>query len=256
MVKKRIFVSCGRATEAEKNLGREIVSLIRAHGMDGFFAEAVPSGLNSFTFKELQACDAFLAVLHNRAKRGHGASGSVWIQQEIAIIAYRSFVEGHRIPMRVYEEEGTFREGMLKRLVLSPVVFRRQEEVLADVPAWLKGPDFKEHTGLGRRESLFQQRVNRLQEKEWLLLGLLAAHSSKPGDAVDPRVLEEEFVRTVSSQRESEAKTLFIQAWKHLWRYSLVERVTDPSAKGERLAISKKSWDLVYERLHNKRDSN
>ena len=98
MAKKRIFVSCGQDTSAERTLGSDVVALLDRRGVSGFFADHVHSAtdLNSEVFRARQRGDAFLAILHQRGEvrfRDYPVSlrASVWVQQEIAVFCYRMF---------------------------------------------------------------------------------------------------------------------------------------------------------------------
>jgi len=103
MPKKRIFVSCGQRIQKEKDFGEEMLKLIEQHGMVGFFAEDAhdPADLNTALFRELQHCDGCVAVLQKRGEVHYADfptmhRSSVWIQQEIGILFYRSFLLDHK----------------------------------------------------------------------------------------------------------------------------------------------------------------
>ena len=100
MPRKLIFVSCGQRTEDEIALGREVAEIIAAHDMDSFFAQDVHSAsdLNTQVFGAIQACDGFLGILQQRGEVRYPGfpavqRSSVWIQQEIAMFCYRTFLE-------------------------------------------------------------------------------------------------------------------------------------------------------------------
>ena len=159
MPKKRVFVSCGQHTEEEKSFGQEILRLIDSHGMAGFFAEEVhqAADLNTSLFKELQRCDALVAVLQKRGdvqyeKFPISQRASVWIQQEIAILFYRSFLLERTIPMRIYMERGILHEGLTTVSIINPIQFEKKQTVLEDLSQWLEGPAFEEQPVLTRRE--------------------------------------------------------------------------------------------------------
>jgi hypothetical protein len=58
--------------------------------------------------------------------------GSVWIEQEIAIAAFLTEVEGRDIPVLLYVQDGISLEGVRQQLHLNPVIFTKDEEVLQD----------------------------------------------------------------------------------------------------------------------------
>jgi hypothetical protein len=139
MTKKRIFISCGQLTVEEKNLGQEILILTNRY-MDGFFAEHAhdAADLNRAVFRELQNCDGFVAIMQKRGEVGYPGSSapaahsraSVWIQQEIAILHYRSFLVGKTIPMRLYLETGIKHEGLTKYSMINPIEFTETPTIL------------------------------------------------------------------------------------------------------------------------------
>jgi hypothetical protein len=144
MRKKRIFISCGQRLPEEKSFGREIQRLINEK-MDGFFAEEAhdAADLNTSLFRELQNCDGFVAVMHKRGEVSYSDSSphyrvSVWIQQEIAILHYRSFLLGRPIPMRIYLESGIQPEGLTQYSMINPIKFEDTQSILEDLPNGFK----------------------------------------------------------------------------------------------------------------------
>jgi hypothetical protein len=108
MPKKLIFVSCGVHTKEERAFGQKMATLIEQHEMATFLAPTVhqPADLNTHVFEQLQRCDGFVGVLQKRGEIRYEDfpvkhRGSVWIQQEIGILFYRSFLLGRAIPMRI-----------------------------------------------------------------------------------------------------------------------------------------------------------
>jgi len=143
MRKKRIFISCGQRLPEEKSFGLEIQRLINEK-MDGFFAEEAhdAADLNTSLFRELQNCDGFVSVMHKRGEVNYSDSpahyrASVWIQQEIAILHYRSLLIGRPIPMRIYLESGIQPEGLTQYSMINPIPFQDKETVLENLARWL-----------------------------------------------------------------------------------------------------------------------
>lgn len=192
MAKKRIFISCGQRNGEEKNFGREIQQLINQNkNLEGFFAEEAhdASDLNTALFRELQRCDGFVAVAHKRGEildPGFDVThrASVWIQQEIGILFYRSFLLGRpeALPMRIYIEQGILHEGLTRYSIINPIWFDTKQIVIDDLSKWLEGPSFEEQPVLARREDLFRRRALTLSDHEWLILEITAAHSRRVGD--------------------------------------------------------------------------
>lgn len=144
MPNRRIFVSCGQLTSKEKSLSEELINVIDKNGMKGFSAEEThqPADLNSFLFKEIQRCDGLVAVMQKRGEIRYltyplTQRSSVWIQQEIAILFYRSFLVGKPIPVRVYIEKGVLREGLMNFSIINPIEFTAKKTILEDLPRWL-----------------------------------------------------------------------------------------------------------------------
>lgn len=138
MNKPFIFVSCGQFTEAEKRLGRQIVSLVKTvTGLDAFFAEEVQdlNGLDSNILGALRDCAGFITVLHPRGQitRPDGSRhvrASVWIEQEIAIATYIQRVEKRALPVMAFIHESVGREGIRELLHLNPEPFADESDVL------------------------------------------------------------------------------------------------------------------------------
>jgi hypothetical protein len=116
---------------------------------------------------------------------------------------------------------------------------------------WLQGPEFDEHPVLARRKSLFQTRVKGFQETHWLLLELIAAHTASPGESLRYTIIESDFHKIMEKQlpEVGQRKDAFAQSVKSLQQNGLVERITDPLMRGEKLSIGKQWWDLVLREL-------
>ena len=261
MANKRILVSCGQEPDKEIRLGRDIINVIGNHkGMGGFFSQHVhsPADLNSAVFGALKTCDGFFAVMHKRGGityRNYPVThrSSVWIQQEIAIIAYRSFLQGCHVPIRLYQEKGILLEGLMNTSIVNPILFERDEEVLEGVSKWLTGPDFEEHPVLARRESLFRRRTQDLTEHHWLILELIAAHTPEPGADADYHEVNKDFREIIREQGEGDQALddRFHTARAALVEKGLIAQITDHAGEKTRFRIPKQWWDLVLEDLRN-----
>lgn len=261
MLYRRIFVSCGQETDEEISLGRDIITTIGNHkGMEGFLAQDVysPEDLNRAVFEAMKTCDALFAVMHKRGGvtyRNYPVihRSSVWIQQEIAILCYRRYLQGSHVPIRVYAERGILLEGVMKTSIVNPIIFEKREQLLKGLNAWLNGPEFDEDPILARRDSLFQRRVQNLREHHWLILELIAAHSSGSEDHADYGEIGSDFLEIFREQKKSDQE---IQNLYESGRQSLSEKgLTIPSydaVSGKTLVcIPQKWWNLVLQELRN-----
>lgn len=151
MPNKIIFISCGQQTKEEKALGNAVKQLIDATaGFEGYFAEYVQSldGLANNIFENLNRCSGMVTFLQNRGsvtgKNGAepGIRSSVWVNQEIAVLAYRRHVKGIAIPILAFKEDGVILEGAMTSLIVNPKPLSSKDEVLAKVNEWLRSTSF------------------------------------------------------------------------------------------------------------------
>src|SRR6185436_8355806 len=92
----RIFISCGQVSAEEVTLGKEIERLVNSlPGFQGYFAQSQnsASGVTEHILKALHESSALICVMHRRGEvSGNDGKafhrGSVWIEQEIAIVAF------------------------------------------------------------------------------------------------------------------------------------------------------------------------
>ena len=169
MSEKLIFVSCGQETDEERSLGTAAKNFIdNIPGFRSYFAESVHDldALAANIFDALWDCSGLIAFLHDRGlvKKSDGQDwghrSSVWINQEIAILAYRQRLEGISIPILVFKEDIVELEGAMTQLIVNPLPFRPQEETLFQVRDWLESRHFPQ-SGEGRHE-LFQGKWTQL----------------------------------------------------------------------------------------------
>jgi hypothetical protein len=142
---KRIFISCGQHAPEEKQLGFQIVELVKSAGFDPFFAEAVHDlgGLDRNIFDALHACVAFITVLHPRGAIMRPDNSvliraSVWIEQEIAIAAYIQYVDKRPLQVIAFRHASVGREGVRDFVQLNPIEFKDESEVLGALPELLR----------------------------------------------------------------------------------------------------------------------
>lgn len=159
MSKPFIFVSCGQSTEAEKNLGKQVVSMVKTlTDLDAFFAEEVQdlNGLDSNILGALHECAGFITVMHPRGRilRPDGSEhvrASVWIEQEIAIATYIQRVEKRELPVIAFIHKSVGHEGIRDLVHLNPIPFSEEPDVLAALPGRLEKWKSLPATGLSVR---------------------------------------------------------------------------------------------------------
>lgn len=148
MSKRLIFVSCGQRTQSEKELGGRICQEINATaGFESYFAENVQSlsALGRHILDALGQCCGAVVLLHPRGKvkapngKPLGVRSSVWINQEVAILAYRQQFEGNEIPLLAFKDPSVTLEGAMTALIVNPKELRDDEDVLEHLREWLEG---------------------------------------------------------------------------------------------------------------------
>lgn len=168
---KLVFVSCGQSTDEENSLGAAVADLVdNRSGFRAYRAAQVHDldGLSDNIFEALRNCSGMVAILHSRGevvtplfqKR---TTTSIWIQQEIAALAYRRAAEGVPIPIRVFQKEDVQLGGAMTSMIANPVEFRTQNEVLVEVKHWLSSEHFR--SPVERAE--FQSMVAALEDDDW-----------------------------------------------------------------------------------------
>jgi hypothetical protein len=263
MPRKRIFVSCGQLTEDEKNLGQQVLRVIGAtNRMEGFFANEAhdAADLNSSLFKELQNCDGFVAIMHGRGEvRFEGKPptnrGSVWIHQEIAILFYRSFLIGRPVPTRIYTEKSLAHEGLTQFSMINPRPFENNKEVLDDLPNWLAGPIFDEPPALARRDEMFRRLTGAYSAHHWLLLEVIAAHSTEPRDRVNRAFLIRDFSEILGAEGSAHGQDhnkLGSDILQKLVSDGLVNDDYEKVGGMHYYSIKPTWWTLIHDELRNR----
>lgn len=151
MAKNLIFVSCGQLTEQEKTLGKLVKSVIdAAFGFEAYFAESVQDldALGRNVFDALRRCAGAVIILHDRGlvmrPDGNvwGQRSSVWINQELAILAYRRFEEARKIPVIAFADPKVKLEGAMTSLIVNPRPLNSPPDVETAVREWLTSNHF------------------------------------------------------------------------------------------------------------------
>jgi hypothetical protein len=145
-----IFVSCGQYTSEEIALGKMVVGLINdTPHLQAYFAElqSTPEGLATNIFDNLYMAVGVILIMHPRGeiqtpKENKITRASVWIEQEIAIVAFMTQLMHKTLKVRTFLHKGISREGVRQVLMLNPFEFSDDSEVLREVekflPVWSK----------------------------------------------------------------------------------------------------------------------
>lgn len=151
MTDKLIFVSCGQQTEEEKKIGTSVKQLVDSKpGYKAYFAEYLQSldALAKNIFDGLRMCSGLISFMHERGfvktngNKEWGYRSSVWVNQEIAILAYRRQYEGIEIPILVFKDEKVRLEGAMTSLIVNPKTMKSESETLTQIDSWLNSTEF------------------------------------------------------------------------------------------------------------------
>jgi hypothetical protein len=141
-----VFISCGQFHSHEKQLGQRLLGAVNASPpLKGYFAEyqSSLSNLSRHIFEALDQCFALVAVMHHRGSvstpDGPLTRASVWIEQEIAIAAFLTERLGRAIEIAAYVERGICLEGIRGQLILNPVEFDTDDQVVDHLTSLLPG---------------------------------------------------------------------------------------------------------------------
>lgn len=179
MITRLIFVSCGQLTEEERTLGRRIKAEIdAADGYEGYFADAVQdfSGLADHILDALRRSTGAVVILHPSGRvvseQGQelGVRSSVWVNQELAVLAYRQFFEGINIPILAFKHDSVSLEGAMTAFIINPKPLGSDVEIGSEVRIWLQN-----HASQGRpsEQDVFDQKWRTLEADDQLILEAL-----------------------------------------------------------------------------------
>lgn len=185
MADRLIFVSCGQLRQEEKSLGQRIKSEIDAtSGFKAYFAETVHdlSGLSSHIFDALRRSSGAVIVLQPRGEV-HAADGgilgirsSVWINQEVALLAYRQFFERRAIPILAFRDPAVGLEGAMTAFIINPKPSVDEDTVLAEVRRWLAEEAL---TGANDENDVFHAKWEALPPDDRAILAALIAEGGR-----------------------------------------------------------------------------
>jgi hypothetical protein len=161
MIAERLkFISCGQQTPEERNLGTAVKQFIDSTpGYKAYFAEYVQSldALARNVFDGLCKCSGMISFLLERGlvtidgDKEWGSRSSVWVNQEIAILAYRKQFEGIDIPILVFKDKSVRLEGAMTSLIVNPSPIVSEEDILMKVESWIQTAVFSNLTGTDDR---------------------------------------------------------------------------------------------------------
>jgi hypothetical protein len=151
MSEQLIFVSCGQLPGEEQTLGLLVKAVIDGTpGFRAYFAQAVQDldGLSSHVFDAIKRCAGAVVVLHERGTvtdregQSHGHRSSVWVNQEIGVLAYRQFFEARSIPILAFADPQVRLEGAMTSMIVNPRPLGDNAAVVEQLKAWLANSEF------------------------------------------------------------------------------------------------------------------
>jgi hypothetical protein len=147
MAKKLIFISCGQLTETEKSVGVLLKAVVEGiPGFQAYLAETVHDldGLAHNVLEGIQNCCGAIVVLQDRGLvtqsdgKEWGRRSSVWVNQEIAILAYRQFFESKSIPILAFMDSAVKLEGAMTSLIVNALALPASAALASTVRQWLE----------------------------------------------------------------------------------------------------------------------
>jgi hypothetical protein len=136
-----VFISCGQVTPAEISIGKKLCELVVREGRyEPYFAEnqSTLEGVTNNILDRLIYTEAFVGILHPRGEVHISAvSGalpaitraSVWVEQEIAILAAASHAQRRQVQVQLYVKRGVVREGLRLFVMANPYEFDDEVEI-------------------------------------------------------------------------------------------------------------------------------
>jgi hypothetical protein len=185
VAERLIFVSCGQLRPEEKRLGQRITSEIDAvPGFKAYFADTVQdlSGLSAHILDALRRSSGAVVVLHPRGEiraddgRILGIRSSVWINQEVALLAYRQFFEKRPIPILAFRDPSVTLEGAMTAFIINPKPLVDEDTVLAEVRRWLAA---EAPGGATDENNVFQTKWDALKADDRAILTALIAEGGR-----------------------------------------------------------------------------
>src|SRR5262249_15168343 len=128
-------------------------------------------------FDALRRSSGAVIVLHPRGEvhaDGHvqGIRSSVWINQEVALFAYRQFFEKRSIPILMFRDPSVTLEGAMTSFIVNPELSIDEDTVLPEVRRWLQEVATK---ATRNEDDAFERKWNGLQPDDRFVLAALIA---------------------------------------------------------------------------------
>jgi hypothetical protein len=131
--------------------------------------------LDGMYWRPFDAARGAVVVLHDRGAvievdgKEWGRRSSVWVNQEIAILAYRQFFEAQKIPLLAFIDHKVKLEGAMTSLIVNPRPLGTALEVASAVKSWLSSGEFTAGS-----DEVFERKWNQLTDVgRKVLAGLL-----------------------------------------------------------------------------------
>lgn len=138
--------------------------------------------LSAHILDALRRSSGAVIVLHSRGEvrakdgRALGIRSSVWINQEVALLAYRQFFEKRAIPILAFRDSSVTLEGAMTAFIVNPKPSVDEHFVLAEVRKWLTDEAL---SGATDEHKLFQQKWDALQADDRAILAALIAEGGR-----------------------------------------------------------------------------
>jgi hypothetical protein len=246
MGEELIFVSCGQLTPEEKTLGILLKTAIDGTpGFRAYCAQAVHDleGLTTNVFDALRRCAGAVILLHERgivtsaAEQPLGHRSSAWINQEIAILAYRQHVEAKPIPILAFADTRVTLDGAMTNLIVNPRQLGDSHTIVAQVKGWLSEGHFTSAS-----DDVFQEKWNQLPEGARMAVAKLVDYG---GYHVKLAVIRHAMVRSFDLAPEA-AQSALDEAKGWLVHTDLVKLVHNVHS-GDELSVHP-TWELHLRR--------
>ena len=230
MTDKLIFISCGQQTAAEIQLGTSVKRVVDSTaGFKAYFAEYVQSldALATNVYEGIRRCSGLISFLHERGMvagqdgETWGCRSSVWVNQEIAILAYRKLIEAEDIPILVFKDAEIRLEGAMTALIVNPLPIESESAIIERVKDWLMTSSFPSSSA---NDDRFQSKWDKLSPTSRKVLSALLDEGGANVKEVAIRVcLREEygFEKNDASKVVTEARSEFINTDLVKWIHNL-----------------------------------
>lgn len=164
----------------------------------------------------MRKCSGLISFLHERGlvtldgDKAWGYRSSVWVNQEIAILAYRKQFEGIDIPILVFKDKSVRLEGAMTSLIVNPIPIVSEEDILMKVESWLQTAVFSNLSGTDDRFLSKWQKLSSSSQK--VIFALLDEGATNVKESAIRICLREKYGmdKNEASQTISKAKLEFI----------------------------------------------